>query len=316
MEDFIISKEMVINNLQNLHELQDEMSGPLTNLFNLSLNKSILPSDWKLSIVTALFTKVSKSLINNYRPVSLTSIVCKILESIIVDKLMNYLTSNNLISNKQYGFINGRSTSLQLLNLLDKWTKHLDNNREGVDIIYTDFEKAFDKVPHKRLLFKLKRVRIDNKYSKWNKVTSGIPQGSVLGPILFIIYINDLPDICPECVDLTLFADDAKMSKTLVNLDDKLQLQTTLNKIVIWSKYWLLSLNINKCVALNLKMIDSPISDYFIETESGNYKLQNVTSTKDLSAIIDNKLTFKEHISEKIKKQTAWWVLLKEILNI
>ena len=229
---------------------------------------------------------------------------------------MNYLTSNNLISNKQYGFINGRSTSLQLLNLLDKWTKHLDNNREGVDIIYTDFEKAFDKVPHKRLLFKLKRVRIDNKYSKWNKVTSGIPQGSVLGPILFIIYINDLPDICPECVDLTLFADDAKMSKTLVNLDDKLQLQTTLNKIVIWSKYWLLSLNINKCVALNLKMIDSPISDYFIETESGNYKLQNVTSTKDLSAIIDNKLTFKEHISEKIKKQTAWWVLLKEILNI
>ena len=83
------------------------MSGPLTNLFNLSLNKSIFPSDWKLSIVTALFKKGSKSLVNNYRLVSLTIIVCKILESIIVDKLMDYLTSNNLISYKQYGFIKG-----------------------------------------------------------------------------------------------------------------------------------------------------------------------------------------------------------------
>ena len=311
MEDFIISKEMVLNKLQTLkikvspgydnihprilHELQVEMFGPLTNLFNLSLNTSILPSDWKLSIVTASFKKGSKSLVNNYRPVPLTSIVCKILESIIVDKLMDYMTSHNLISNKQYGFIKGRSTSIQLLNLLDKWTKNLDNNREGVDIMYTDFEKAFDKVPHKRLLFKQKkygicntvinwiqsylnyrkhRVRINNKYSEWNEVTSGISQGNVLGPILFIIYINDLPDICPESVDLALFANDAKMCKTLVNLDDKLQLQNTLNETVIWSKYWLLSLTINKCVALNLNMIDSPISDYFIETEFGNYKLQ------------------------------------------
>ena len=134
-----------------LYELQVKMSGPLTNLFNL-----ILPSDWKLNRATVLFKKGSESLINNYRPVSLTSIVRKILESIIVDKLMDTLTSNNLISNKQYGFIKGRSTSIQLLNLLDKWTKPLDNNHESVDIIYTNFEKAFDEVPHKRLLFKLK----------------------------------------------------------------------------------------------------------------------------------------------------------------
>ena len=183
MEDFIISKDMVLNKLQNLkinkspgydnihpiilYELQVKMSGPLTYLFNLSLSKRILPSDWKLSIVTALFKKGSKSLVNSYRPVSLTSIVCKILESIIVDKIMDYLTSNNLISNKQYGFIKGRSTSIQLLNLLDKWTKHLDNNREGVDIIYTDFEKAFDKVPHKRLLFKLKKYGIHNTVINW-----------------------------------------------------------------------------------------------------------------------------------------------------
>ena len=255
MVDFIISTYIMLNKLQNLkinkssydnihprilYKLQAEMSGPLTNLFNLSFSKSKLPLDWKLSLVTAV-KKGSKSLINNYRPVSLTSIVCKILESIIVDKLMDYLTSNNLITNKQYGFMKDRSTSIQLLNLLDKWTKHLDNNREGVDVIYTNFEKTF-KVPHKCLLFKLKkysicntvinwiqsylnnrkhRVRINNKYSNWNEVTSGIPPGRILWSILFIIYINDSPDICPEFVHLTLFADDAKMSKTLVNLDYK-----------------------------------------------------------------------------------------------
>ena len=146
---------------------------------------------------------------------------------------MDYLTNNDLINNKQLGFIKGRSTAIQILYLLNKWTKHLDNNHEGVDVIYTDFEKTFDTVPHKRLLFKLKkygirntvinwiqsylnsrkhRVRIYRKYCEWNKVTCGILQGNVLGPVLFIIYINDLLDICPESVDLTLFADDAKMS--------------------------------------------------------------------------------------------------------
>ena len=348
MEEFDISKDTVLLKLNNLkidkspgydnihprilYEIRNEIFEPLTNLFNLSLSKGILPSDWKLSSVTALFKKGSKSLINNYRPVSLTSIACKILELIIVDKIINYLISSNIISNKQFGFIKGRLTSIQLLNLLDKWTNHLDNNREGVDIIYKDFEKAFDKVPHKRLIFKLKkygicntvinwiksylknrkhRVKINNKYSEWKEVTSGIPQGSVLGPILFIIYINDLPEICPEGVDLNLFVDDAKMSKTLVSLDDKTQLQLALNETVNWFKEWLLSLNINKCVALNLKMIDSPNNDYFIDTDSGNYKLQNVKLTKDLGVIIDNQLTFNEHIAEKIKKANCMLGLIK-----
>ena len=150
-----------------LYKLQAEMSGPLTNLFNLSLRKSILLSDWKLSSVTTLFKKGSKSLKNNYRPVSMASIVCKLLESIIVDKLMDYLISNDLITNKQFGFVKGRSTSIQLLNLLDKWTKYIDNNHEGVDVIFTDFEKAFDKVLHKRLLFKPKKYGVCNTVINW-----------------------------------------------------------------------------------------------------------------------------------------------------
>ena len=98
------------------------------------------------------------------------------------------------------------------------------------------------------------------------------------------------------------------MSKTLVNLDDKLQLQIALNETVIWSTYWLLSLNINKCVALNLKIIDSPSSDYFIDTESGNYKLKNVDSSKDLGVIIDNKFKFNDIYQKRLKKQTACWI--------
>ena len=110
---------------------------------------------------------------------------------------------------------------------------------------------------------------------------------------------------------MTLFADDAKMSKTLINLDDKLQLQIALNETVIRSKYWLLSLTVIKYEALNLKMTDSPSSEYFINTKSENYQVQNVDSTKDLGIIIDNVLTFNEHTSEKIKKANCMLGLIK-----
>ena len=205
-----------------------------------------------------LVQSTKKDVKTNYRPVSLTCILCKVMESIIRDQVMYHLRINNTLSPYQYGFINKRSTTLQLLNVLDKWTFELDQGKE-IEGVYFDFQKAFDSVPHKRLLLKLEKIGIKNKSLNWKKdflenryqvwlngalsniiqVKSGIPQGSVLGPILFIIYVNDNPDNIKS--NIMLFADDAKLfqSITINQVDDTL-LREDLQYLETWSDHWLL----------------------------------------------------------------------------
>ena len=228
--------------MDNLHprflkELSQSLLLPLQIIFSLSLSTCKVPSDWKKGQIRAIFKKGNNSLAGNYRPVSLTSIASKILETIVRDHIMSYMFKNSLFSDGKYGFLPRRSTSLQLLNVIDKWTEAIDKGHT-IDCIYMDYEKAFDTVPHKRLISKLKsynfhssivtwvkdfltgrsqQVKVNNKMSKWVEVTSGIPQGSVLGPILFVIVINDMPDSVKSSI--YLFADETKIFNTISSTD-------------------------------------------------------------------------------------------------
>lgn len=307
-----------------LKEIRAEITYPLKHIFRISLDTGELPSDWRSSNIIAIFKKGAKSKMGNYRPVSLTCIICKVFESIIRDRMMEYFCSNELFSNKQYGFIKGRSTVMQLLKILDQWTACLEE-RGHVDTIYTDFEKAFDKVPHRRLLSKLQsygvrpevikwiegflihrqqRTGVRGQYSGWRNVLSGIPQGSVLGPLLFVIYINDLPnDMEEEKADLYLFADDAKIMKFVNTMEDQRQLQRGCNILQEWSERWLLKLNTSKCMVLRIAISDIGSEHIYTLNKAGSTEqLQETAVVRDLGVLVDNRLTFKEHIFEKVNK--------------
>ena len=192
-----------------LKELAEELCKPLHIIFTKSLSEGKIPEDWKKADITVIHKKGDKHLPDNYRPISVTAVCSKILERIVRDKMEMYFKTNNLLSEKQFGFMKGKSTVLQLLRVLDDWTEALDA-RLPIDVIYTDFQKAFDSVPHDGLLTKLssagisskllswiqsfltnrqQRVKIKGSTSHWAKVLSGVPQGSVLGPLWFIIYL-------------------------------------------------------------------------------------------------------------------------------
>ena len=199
------------------------MSEPLTMLYNQSLRKSKVPSMWRSALISAIFKKCQAG---NYKPVSLTSVACKVLENLVREHIIELMKRNNFFTKKQYGFISERSTALQLLKVLDKWTDALHLGY-SIDCVYMDYQKAFDTVPHKRLHSKLtsygineqliawidssisnrvQQVGVNGERSAWHKVPSGIPQDSVLGPLLFVIFINELPETVNS--DAYLFADD------------------------------------------------------------------------------------------------------------
>ena len=298
-----------------IKELADFIIEPIGIIFRNSMESGTIPSQWKEARVSAIYKKGNKKLASNYRPVSITSVLCRILEKLIRNQIVEYMQSENLLSDLQFGFIKGRSTSLQLLNIMNDWTCAIENNNSS-DCIYLDYQKAFDTVPHKRLISKLYAYNIDEKIinwikyylserkqyveingqkSEWQKVTSGIPQGSVLGPLLFLIYINDLPDGITSTI--YMYADDTKLYREIKSPDDHQILQNDLSKLCTWSKKWLLKFHPKKCSCLTIgKKLESLSYSY----DLSSHIIEQVKSIKDIGVTMDSELSFDEHINIKI----------------
>ena len=297
-----------------LYELRNELVKPLYVLFNLSVETAVLPQDWRDANVTPLLKKGSRGMAENYRPISLTSKVGKILESIIKDNIVNHLEKFHLIRDSQHGFRKGRSCLTNLLDFMETVTKYLDDG-QSVDLVYLDFAKAFDKVPFVRLFKKLEshgiggkilewikqwlncrrqRVSVNKTFSEWDEVTSGVPQGSVLGPIFFLIYINDID--LGLISKLSKFADDSKLCKNVCLDSDRDALQQDLDKLHEWSQQWQMQFNVDKCSVIHLGHKNKQY-DYKL----GDSALKKSVKEKDLGVEVDSSMKFSNQCNVAVK---------------
>lgn len=295
----------------------------LSDLMNTSFETGHLPQNWKHAIVTPIFKKGDKTKPENFRQISLTSIVVKLMEKIICTKLTQFLNRNCVISAKQHGFVEKRSTVTNLLECVHAWSSEVDN-KIPVDIVYLDFERAFDKVPHQRLLMKLNhygirgklhawfnnyltrrtyQVRIGNSLSQIKCVSSGVPQGAVAAPDLFGIFITDLIELI-NCQS-AFFADDGKkIANPLVKAG---QLQEDLDRIQRWTNDWIIKLNISKCSVLHLGK-NNPQTTYNLN----GVAIASVNQQKDLGIIITTDLKWEQHISTIVKKANSFLYVIRK----
>ena len=297
----------------------NEFIEAVTKLFKTCYETGRMPEIWKLADVVALHKKGDKLSSSNYRPISLTSVLCKCYEKILKTHILEHF--EKYLCKEQHGFVGNKSCFSNLLECMHRAYDILEQS-DSLDILYLDFMKAFDSVPHKRLLSKLKsygidgktlrviedflsnrkfRVRIGEKYSKLFNVLSGVPQGSVLGPLLFIIYLNDLPGGIQSFV--SLFADDLKL---LINSDAYITVQEDLDYLTEWQNKWLLKFNTvdSKCKILHVGK-SNPNHSYYLN----DHELPNTTTEKDLGVNINDTLTWTSHIEIAINKamsMTGW----------
>ena len=247
------------------------LAGPITKIFQTSLNTCTIPAEWKIHKIIPIHKSGDTSNVSNYRPISLLCIISKVLEAIVYLKIIDFIRPK--IQSNQFGFQQNRSCLSQLLSSYWEAFSALDEGNY-CDLIFLDFSKAFNSVPHNELLQKLwaigitgplwhwfqnyltnryHYVCIDGESSPLLPVLSGVPQGSILGPMLFRIYINDLPNAISHATSY-LFADDTKLLKSISTHNDSLVLQHDIDALVAWSRKWNLPLNQHKSVAMRLTL--------------------------------------------------------------
>ncbi len=295
--------------------VSEEIVPHLREVFNHSLEVGAVPDDMKIANVTPIHKKGPKDIPGNYRPISLTSVVGKLMESVIADRIVDHLESNNLLGDSQHGFRRKRSCLTNLLEFFHHMLSVFDVSR-AIDILYLDFKKAFDKVPHKRLMSKvralgvggrvadwiehwladrLQRVVINGENSPWSPVKSGVPQGSVLGPLLFLIYINDLDQGLVS--KISKFADDTKLGANAANPASIALLQQDLIKIGEWSDTWQMPFNTDKCTVMHIGSANQ-LANYTLQGE----QIPITHLEKDLGVFISSDLKFTRQCIEVEKK--------------
>lgn len=289
-------------------------------LFQQSYSTGKVPKVWKTAQVTPLHKKGDKSNPQNYRPISLTCVLSKVYERLLRNHLLQHLEP--FIYKNQHGFMPRRSCMSNLLDCMD-YAYDLMDDQGAVDIIYLDFQKAFDTVGHQRLLIKLRNygvtgktlkviedflrnryfsVKVGNSFSKTYNVTSGVPQGTVLGPLLFLVYINDLPNGLMSYI--SLFADDLKI---VADASKTLQTNEDLEKLSQWQKLWNINFNVKdkKCKVLHAGK-NNIRAQYFLDGDL----LPTVDEEKDLGLIVDESLKWEKQIQKSVSKakQIIGWV--------
>ena len=304
----------------------------LARLFNYSLYVKQVPSLWKKANVLPLHKKGLKSDISNYRPISILSCVSKMFERIVFKYIYNHLRANFVLSNFQSGFLPGRSTTTQLLEVFNCFSKAIDSNKE-VRVVFLDISKAFDKVWHKGLLHKMKkcgiggellewfkdylhdryqRVLINGQSSPWECLTAGVPQGSVLGPLLFLLYINDMT-LAVRNSSVRLFADDTCL---FIEVDNRFESAALINEdlssISAWANQWLITFSPSKTKSLIL----SKKNDYKDNPTLflNNHPIEEVISHTYLGVTFSNNLRWSKHIdaiTSKARKRLNMMLPLK-----
>ena len=302
-----------------LKELATEIAPVIASFFRQSLETGKLPNPWHTAWITPVYKKGPRCDAENYRPVSLTCVMCKFMEHLICTHMRNHFDEHGILTELNHGFRKKHSCESQLMITTHDFLLRLDKKHQ-VDTLILDFSKAFDTVPHKRLLQKLELCGIHGEILNWiavfltertqsvmidgfrsapDDVLSGVPQGTVLGPLLFLVHINDLPSVVDPTTAVRLFADDCLLYRSIHSVADHVQLQRDLDALVLWGNCWGMRFNAKKCHVLHLARTQSPPVRFY---QINGIVLGVKQSATYLGVLISSDLGWKVHTSDLAHK--------------